>query len=85
MSDLCFPFNKTECKKYISMQYFSEYSHHKEILSPFFTQENFQSKNNFFDLVHAHFLISIAKKIQVKKYVFDTVKKDENKVENFLY
>ena len=48
MSDLCFPFNKTEFKKYISMQYFSEYSHHKEILSPFFTQENFQSKNNFF-------------------------------------
>ena len=37
------------------------YSYHKKILRPFSSQENFLSSKYFFDLVHTHFIISIAK------------------------
>ena len=66
------------------MQYFLDYSHHKEILRPFFSGK-LSIENNFFDLVHAHFLILIAKKILVKKCVFDMEKAYENKIEHFLH
>ena len=50
-----------------------QYSYPKEIFRSFTAQENFVDlKQSFVDLVHAHFFISIAKKISgQKKHVFD--------------